>query len=43
MEEAELLADRICIMVNGTLLILGTSDFIKRKFAVGYNLHIAWK
>jgi len=40
MEEAEALADRICIMANGKLLILGTGDFIKKKYGVGYHLHI---
>ena len=43
MEEAEALADRICIMVNGELLILGSSEFIKKKFGVGYHLTITEK
>jgi len=41
LEEAEELADRICIMAKGVLLTLGTSDFIKRNFGVGYHLAIS--
>ena len=40
LEEAEALAQRIAIMTHGKLLILGSSDFIKHKFGVGYHLLI---
>jgi len=43
LEEAEELADRIAIMNKGKLLILGTSNFIKRKFGIGYHLLIGSK
>ena len=36
LEEAEELADRIGIMNDGELLILGDCDFIKRNFGIGY-------
>ncbi|KRX07798.1 P-loop containing nucleoside triphosphate hydrolase [Pseudocohnilembus persalinus] len=38
LEEAEELADRIGIMSRGKLLTVGTSDFIKKKFGIGYQL-----
>ncbi|EGR34523.1 hypothetical protein IMG5_008720 [Ichthyophthirius multifiliis] len=37
LEEAEKLAHRIAIMNFGKLLILGSSEYIKQKFGVGYN------
>lgn len=40
MDEADELADRICIMSHGKLLTLDTSHNIKKKFGVGYNLMI---
>lgn len=40
LEEAEELAERICIMAKGKLLTLGTSDYIKKKFGIGYHLSI---
>ena len=41
LEEAEKLAERICIMSKGKLLTLGTSEFIKKNFGVGYHLEIS--
>jgi len=38
LDEAEILADRIGIMSKGKLVIVGRSDFIKKKFGVGYHL-----
>jgi len=43
LEEAEEVADRIGIMAKGQLLTLGTNDFIKRNFGVGYHLTISKK
>ena len=40
LEEAEHLADRIGIMARGRLLTVGTCDFIKKKFGVGYHLNV---
>lgn len=41
LEEAEYLADTICIMAKGTLLTQGSSDFIKKNFGIGYHLHLS--
>jgi len=38
LDEADHLCDRIGIINKGKLLIIGTSDFIKKKFGVGYNI-----
>ncbi|EAR96798.2 transporter family ABC domain protein (macronuclear) [Tetrahymena thermophila SB210] len=43
LEEAEECSDRIAIMAKGKLLTLGTNEFIKRNFGVGYHLTIAKK
>ena len=40
LEEAEELAERICIMARGKLLTLGSCDYIKKKFGIGYNLTV---
>ena len=40
MEEADELADRICIMTKGQLLALDKPDQIKKQFGVGYKLLI---
>lgn len=40
LEEAEHLADRIAIMARGKLLTVGTCEFIKKKFGVGYHLNV---
>ncbi|KAB0796417.1 hypothetical protein PPYR_10478 [Photinus pyralis] len=38
MDEADLLGDRIAIMVNGSLQCCGTSFFLKKKYGAGYHL-----
>ena len=38
MDEAEFLADQILIMSKGEILVLGSADYIKKKFGVGYHL-----
>lgn len=40
LEEAEELAERIGIMAKGKLLTVGSSDFIKKNFGVGYHLYV---
>ena len=39
-EEADELADRVCIMSHGKVIALGTPNTIKRNFGVGYNLYV---
>jgi len=43
LDEADELADRIAVMSKGKLLILGTSNYLKKKYGVGYNLIITPK
>ena len=40
LEEADELADRVCIMTKGKVLTLDTPDNIKKEFGVGYELII---
>ena len=40
MEEADVLADRICIMSKGKIQALGTSLHLKQQFGTGYRLTI---
>jgi len=40
LDEADELADRLAIMSKGKLFALGSSEFIKKKFGVGYHLVI---
>ena len=40
MDEAELLADRIAVMKEGTLQCCGSGLFLKDRFGLGYNLTI---
>jgi ABC-type multidrug transport system ATPase subunit len=40
MEEVEELADRISIMINGSVRCLGTSSHLKAKFGAGWKLSI---
>lgn len=40
LEEADELADRICIMSKGRLRSLASPDQIKRQFGVGYKLSV---
>lgn len=39
-EEADELADRVCIMSHGKIIALGTPDHIKKRFGVGYNVYV---
>lgn len=39
-EEADELADRVCIMSHGKVIALGTPNDIKKRFGVGYNLYV---
>jgi ABC-type multidrug transport system ATPase subunit len=40
LEEADELADRVCIMTKGKLLALDKPENIKKQFGVGYKLLI---
>ena len=40
MDEADILGDRIGIMVAGKITCIGTSIFLKKKFGVGYNMTV---
>ena len=40
LEEADELADRVCVMSKGKILALDTPFAIKKQFGVGYNLLI---
>ena len=40
MEEADVLCDRIAIMVEGRLATVGTSLDLKSQFGVGYTLTV---
>ena len=42
-EEADELADRVCIMSHGRVISMDTPDEIKRKFGVGYNVYVEAK
>jgi ABC-type multidrug transport system ATPase subunit len=43
MDEADLLADRKGIIVDGRLAVCGSSPFLKNKFGLGYNLSLSLK
>uniref|UniRef100_A0A5F9CG46 ABC transporter domain-containing protein n=1 Tax=Oryctolagus cuniculus TaxID=9986 RepID=A0A5F9CG46_RABIT len=43
MDEADVLGDRIAIMVKGTLQCCGSSIFLKKRYGVGYHLVIVKK
>lgn len=40
LDEADYLADKIGIMIKGKILIMGSSNYIKKEFGIGYNLKI---
>lgn len=48
LDEAEVLSERIAIMAKGKLLTVGSVDFIKENFGIGYHLtlynksHVNW-
>ena len=41
MDEADYLGDRIAIMGDGKVTTVGSSQFLKAKYGVGYTLNIA--
>lgn len=41
MDEADYLGDRIAIMGDGKVTTVGSSQFLKEKYGVGYTLNIA--
>ena len=43
LEEADELADRIGVMSKGMLFAVGSPNFIKRNFGVGYHVYISPK
>jgi len=42
-EEADVLANRVCILSHGRIVALDTPDNIKKHFGVGYNLILEHK
>ena len=40
LDEAEVLSERIAIMAKGKLLTVGSSNFVKRNFGIGYHLNV---
>lgn len=40
MEEADVLADRIAVMAEGSLKAIGTSLYLKNNFSDGYRVNI---
>jgi len=40
MDEADILGDRIAILADGKLQVVGTSDQLKQKFSTGNKLHV---
>lgn len=40
LDEAEILSERIAIMAKGKLLTIGSVDFVKKKFGIGYHLNL---
>jgi ABC-type multidrug transport system ATPase subunit len=38
MEEADILADRLCVMVKGKLKCVGTSFYLKQKYGEGHRI-----
>jgi ABC-type multidrug transport system ATPase subunit len=43
MDEAEILGNRIGIMENGNLICVGSKDFLKQRYGLGYNLDVYFK
>lgn len=41
LDEAEVLSERVAIMAKGKLLTVGSVDFVKKNFGVGYNLTLS--
>ena len=40
LDEAEVLSERLAIMAKGKLLTVGSVDFIKMNFGIGYHLSL---
>ena len=40
MEECETLCNRLAIMTKGSLVCIGPSEELKRRFGAGYNINI---
>jgi len=38
MEEADILADRLCVMVKGKLKCVGSSFYLKHKYGEGHRI-----
>ena len=38
MEEADILSDRICVVVDGNVKCIGTSLFLKNHYGNGYRI-----
>ena len=43
LDEADELADRVALMSRGKLFTVGSTNFIKKQFGVGYHLEIVPK
>lgn len=43
MEEADVLADRICVVVNGRMKCVGTPFYLKKQYGEGHRLTINLK
>lgn len=35
MQEAEQMCDRVCILINGRIIVIGTPDELRRKYGEG--------
>ena len=40
LDEAEELSERVAVMARGKLLTLGSVEFVKKNFGIGYHLNI---
>jgi ATP-binding cassette, subfamily A (ABC1), member 3 len=40
LDEAEVLSERIAVMARGKLLTVGSTNFVKRNFGIGYHLNV---
>ena len=38
MEEADILGDRVCVMVKGRLKCIGSPLYLKQKYGLGHRL-----
>lgn len=43
LEEAEELAQRVAILINGAIATMGSVDFIKLTFGVGYHIDMEFE